>query len=42
MTEKVRDSGSLMDDTEVVLTKNLTYGYVTLMPKDEREARIFY
>ena len=29
-------------DTDVVQTKNLTYSYITLMPKDKREAKIYY
>ena len=31
-----------MDDTDAVMTKNLTYSFISLMPKDQREAQIYY
>ena len=31
-----------MNDTDAVMTKNLTYSYISLMPKDQREAQIYY
>ena len=31
-----------MDESTVVQTKNLAYSYLTLMPKDRREAKIYY